>query len=61
VDGDEVALDPWPFAVDAFEAPVWGRVLDRGRFGSSVEYRAALSEAPVLERRWRVVNARTGA
>ena len=39
-----VAVDPWPFAVDALRVRTEGRVL-RGRWADEAEMRAALREA----------------
>jgi hypothetical protein len=54
----EVCVDPWPYGTGSFEVSVWGRVLDDVRFADDDAYRAALSTAPVLERRWRVAPGR---
>lgn len=49
-----VTVDPWPYHLDTFEVAIHGRVLERDRFKSHEEYRAALAAAPLRELRWRV-------
>lgn len=53
-EGDRITFDPWPFAVDAFEVGVHGRLLDRRCFESNQEFQAALETAPLHRLCWRV-------
>lgn len=55
---NQITFDPWPFAVDAFEVSVHGRLLDRRHFENNEAYQAALAAAPLLRLCWRVT--RTG-
>lgn len=57
VDDRTCALDPWPFADDAVDAPVLGRVIPGRAYANADDLRAALLDAPLMPVPFRVIRA----
>jgi len=49
-----ITFDPWPYAVDAFEVNIHGRLLTQRYFSDRAAYHAALLEAPFHIQSWTV-------
>lgn len=53
-DDTTITFDPWPYAVDAFEVNIHGRLLSQRYFPDQATYHAALLEAPYHIQSWQV-------
>lgn len=58
---DHAAVAPWPFASSPLDVHVESLELDQKQFADEADYRAALAQAPRVERRWRLEQGEVGA
>lgn len=56
-DEARVTFDPWPFGLENFAVTMTGYRLAERRFANEADYHAALADAPLYSRTWRVQQA----